>query len=186
MENKSIVPTGDPQVQASENKAPASSGVNKRSLILPTIIMVLIISILVLFAVGNLSIVFKRGYMSVTLVGKVCNPGVVEDYNKIMSRQFDIGEKTDYLQKTDQLLSSLKTKKGFESDATCQFIDFRNNVYQKKDFTKGRENLKRIKELNDDKIYVNNNINNILSIKDMDYALQFYGNALGLEGKDNE
>lgn len=172
---------------SSEKEAHATKKPKKNKKWTFAVFLVLSISVLVcllLIISGRMDVKFKSPGQTVSLTGNVCTKEVVDKFNLIMEKQFDIGEKTDYSENIKKLLETVNNKPGFESDPTCQFIAFRRNVFYESNFFEAAKNLDKIKKLNREKTFVDNSIVNLSSIPQMEFSLSFYKDNPGLAGVD--
>lgn len=153
---------------------------NKLSKFTKFIAVVLVFALLFILIIGyfvasnRLSISFKSPNDEVVVSSNVCGNEFVSRYNQVMSKQFDIDEKTDYKERVDELLKGVRAQKGYNDDPTCQYVEYKSNLLYNRDYDSARKNVELIKDSATRGVYVDTRIYNLSSVDSMLDSVDYY------------
>lgn len=166
----------DNDYSTDEQKTGKLSKSKSTKLIIAVIVFILLFIVVTgaLVVSSRLAISFKSPDDVVILSKNVCDNEFVSNYNKIMSKQFDIDEKADYKEKIDDLLNKARSKKGYENDPTCQYVEYRSNLLYNRDYASAKKNVESIKNHAVNGIYVDTRIHNLSSVDSMIESVDYY------------
>lgn len=141
---------------------------HKRIGILFTIIIVILAAVVAAaYFLGWVYAGVKTPSQAAVLQPTVCDASIVTKYNEVLSSEaFTTGEDGPDTASLRALADEVSAKNDADKDPTCQYIIFSAAFYENK-ADEAEAAYNRVKDLNDISIYINNNIETIISVEQM-------------------